>query len=154
MATSGCQASSAPFTAPPNPDPVSGTAQTIQCDVTVPGCKPNQNIVVDGDNAGVKCTVSGGPDTFNVNGVLSQGNVGFSVAGNLGPSGGKAFVTTSRDQYNLQGDQCDITIEPNKGQIIPGAIWASFNCPQFGDRTTGEFSCTASGKFIFENCTK
>src|SRR5689334_16760585 len=49
---SGCVATSAePFTAPPNVDPVSGTAQTLMCDVSVPGCKPNANVVVDGDEA-------------------------------------------------------------------------------------------------------
>jgi len=150
----GCQASSAPFAAPPNSDPVGGTAQSLNCDLTVPGCKPNANIVVDGDNASVKCTVSGGPDTFTVSAVLSQGDTGFSVQGSLGPAGGKAFVSSSHAQHNLQDENCDIMIEANKGQIIAGAIWASFNCTAFGDRTTGQTGCTATGKFIFENCGK
>lgn len=155
-ATGACQASSAPFAAPANSDPVSGTAQTISCDTSVPGCKPNANVVVDGDGASVTCTVSGGGESFSVNGVLSTATMGFSIQsqGAFGPSGGKAFVSSSHDQHNLQDPNCDITVVPNQGEIKPGAIWANFNCPAFGDPTTGEFNCTASGKVLFENCSK
>jgi hypothetical protein len=154
-ATGGCLASGAPFSAPPNADPVSGTSQTLQCDISQPGCKPNANVVVDGDGAAVKCTVSGGGDVFNVSGVLSAGTVGFSVQStSLGPTGGKAFVSSDFNQFAYNDPNCDIFIEPNMGQIIPGAIWARFECKQFGDQSTGQRNCTATGKFIFENCTK
>jgi hypothetical protein len=153
-ATGACQASSAPFTAPANTDPVSGTAQTIQCDLTTPGCKPNANVAVDGNSASVRCSVTGG-GPFNVSGVITADNVGFSVNGPaLTTTGGKASITSQYQTHNLQGQDCDITIEPNKGQITPGAVWASFSCPSYGDRTTGDFNCAATGKFIFENCAK
>jgi hypothetical protein len=153
-ATEACQASTAPFTAPPNTDPVNGTSQTLNCDVSIPGCKPNANVAVDGSGASVKCTVSGGPDSYNVNAVLAQGLVGFSMSGTFGPGGGKGYVSSDYQQYNLSDQNCDITIVPNQGEIKPGAIWASFNCTKFGDPTTGQFGCTASGKFLFENCSK
>jgi hypothetical protein len=155
-ATGACQASSAPFSAPSNADPVNGTSQTLNCDVSVAGCKPNANVVVDGDNASVKCAVSGGGDSFSVNAVLSTATMGFTLQSQaaFGPSGGKAFVSSSHDQHNLQDPNCDITIVANQGEVKPGAIWANFNCPNFGDPTTGEFACTASGKFLFENCSK
>lgn len=152
-ATTRCQASTAPFSAPANSDPVSGTFQTLNCDLTVPGCKPNANVLVDGDNSSVQCTVSGS-DSFNVSATLSSSSVGFSVQGTLTAAGGNAFVTSSHDQHNLQDSTCDITIEPNQGEIKPGAIWATFNCTAFGDISTGESSCTATGKFLFENCGK
>lgn len=155
-AQSACQGSSAPFTAPANTDPVNGTYQTLNCDTSMPGCKPNANVAVDGDNASVTCTVSGGGDSFSVNGVLSTTTVGFSVQSKapFGAAGGKAFVSSSHDQHSLQDPDCDITVLPNKGEIKPGAIWATFNCPKFGDPSTGEFTCVASGQFLFENCSK
>lgn len=159
-AGSGCQASTAPFTAPPNTDPVSGTAMSLNCDLSSgSGCKPNSNIVVDGDNgASVKCHVAGGGDSFDVSASLGQGDVEFTIQGTLGASGGKAFVSSNHAQHGLQDPQCDITVEANKGQIVPGAIWASYNCTQFGDPSTGQTGpnagCIGSGKFIFENCEK
>jgi hypothetical protein len=153
-ATGACQASSAPFAAPANADPVNGTAQTLTCDTSNPACKPNANVAVDGASAAVKCTVAGGGDSFTVSGVLSASGVGFSVTGTLGQTGGTAAVTSEHDRYNLQDTACNISIVPGKGEIKPGAIWADFNCLKFGDRTTGDFNCSASGKFLFENCSK
>jgi hypothetical protein len=111
--------------------------------------------VVDGDNgASVKCTVSGGGDSFNVSASLGQGDVEFTVQGTLAGAGGKAFVSSNHAQHGMQDAQCDITIVPNQGQIISGAIWASFSCTNFGDPSTGQAGCTATGKFIFANCEK
>ena len=150
----GCSGSGPQFTAPPNADAVSGTANSLNCDIST-GCKPNANIVVDGDQgATVKCSVTGGGDSFSVSANLAQGDVAFSIQGTLGGTGGKAFVSSAHAQHGLQDTQCDITIEPNKGSILAGAIWASFNCTKFGDPSIGEDSCTATGKFIFENCGK
>jgi hypothetical protein len=157
-ATVGCSGTGPQFAAPPNADPVSGTFQSLHCDLAGgTGCKPNANIVVDGDQgASVSCTVSGGGEAFTVSGsiVHPQGDVGFNVSGTLGSTGGKAFLSSTHAQHTLQDAACDIIIEQNKGQILPGAIWARFNCVNFGDRSIGETSCTATGKFIFENCTK
>lgn len=153
----GCVASTAPFVSPANVDPVIGTLASLNCDLSAgTGCRPNENVVIDGDNgASVTCTVSGGSDTFNVSASLGQGDVEFSVQGMLTASGGKAFVSSHHAFHGLQDPQCDVTIEPNKGQIVPGGIWASFNCTNFGDPSTaGGVGCTASGKFLFENCLK
>lgn len=152
----GCQAASAEFTAPANVDPVSGTHASLYCDLSLAnGCAPSANVVVDGDNgATVKCSVTGGGDAFNVNANLASGDVAFSIQGTLGGIGGKAFVSSSHAQHNLQDSQCDVVIEPNKGEIKAGAIWAAFDCQAFGDVSTGQNGCRASGKFIFENCDK
>jgi hypothetical protein len=135
---------------------VSGTFQSLNCDLSAgTGCKPNANVVVDGDQgASVFCQVIGGAATFEVTASITQADVSFNLSGALGPSGGKAFVSSTHAQHSLQDPACDITIEANRGQIMPGAVWAAFNCTQFGDRSIGETSCTASGKFIFENCIK
>jgi hypothetical protein len=151
----GCQASAAEFTAPPNADPVSGTHASLYCDLSAgTGCAPTSNEVVDGNqDASVTCTVTGsGP--FNVSASIAQGDVVFSVSGTMTATGGKAFVSSSHAQQHLQDAQCDITIEPNQGQIKSGAVWAAFNCQNFGDISTGSTGCTATGKFIFENCGK
>jgi hypothetical protein len=63
-------------------------------------------------------------------------------------------VATNQGQNHLQASDCDVHIEPNNGQIIPGAIWAAFECDAFGDPSMGESGCTATGKFLFENCGK
>jgi hypothetical protein len=150
----GCQASAAEFTAPGNADPVTGTHASLFCDLSAhTGCAPNSNLVVDGDsNASVSCTVTAGG---SVSGTISQGDVLFSISGTLQPNGGKAFVSSSHTQNHLQDAQCDITInQPNTGQMKEGAIWADFNCTNFGDISTGSTGCTATGKFIFENCGK
>lgn len=152
----GCNASSAVFTAPGNADPVSGTFATLNCDLSAgTGCAPNQNIVVDGDsNASVNCSVSGG-GTYNVNATLSQGDVEFSISGSISDTGGTAAVSSSHNTFHLQDLACNITITPNKGQIKAGAIWADFDCKKFGDPSVGQDpGCEAMGKFIFENCSK
>jgi hypothetical protein len=152
---SSCSAVSLPFAAPPNADPVTGTIQTLNCDLTASECRPTANVVVDGDNATVKCTISGNPDSFDVNATLKQGELLFDIRGTLSAIGGNAFVASSHDGHNLQDASCDVIIEPNKGEIKAGAIWAAFNCVAFGDPSTVEGpGCTATGKFLFENCEK
>jgi hypothetical protein len=152
----GCQATTGEFTAPANFDPSTGTHASLFCDLSASnGCKPDANVVVDGDNgAGVNCTVSGDGTTFNLTASLEQGDVVFDVQGSIGPSGGKAFVSSNHALHGLQDPQCDIFIESNQGQIKAGAIWAAFDCSSFNDISVGQTGCTASGKFIFENCGK
>lgn len=154
--STGCAASAAEFTAPGNTDPSTGTHASLFCDVTAgTGCKPNSNIVVDGDNgASVSCTVAGG-GPFQVDGSIAIGDIIFTVSGTLDGAGGKAFLSSSHTSFHLQDPECAITIEPNSGQIKPGAIWATFDCKKFGDTSIAqEPGCEATGKFLFENCSK
>src|SRR5574341_1275135 len=75
-----CQATTAEFTAPALIDPVNGTHASLFCDLSSgTGCKPNANVVVDGDNgAQVHCTVTG---AGNVTANLAFSDVAFSVQG-------------------------------------------------------------------------
>ena len=114
------------------------------------------NVVVDRDqNAIVVCKVSGnGP--FSVTANLSQGSVAFNVAGTFTVTGGTGFVSSGHDGFDLQDKQCSIVIEPNHGEIKPGAIWARFDCQSYFDPSAPGAGpgCQATGTFLFENCSK
>jgi hypothetical protein len=157
VAVVGCSVAGRTFVAPPDVDAGTVTFESLHCDLGAgTGCEPNANVVVDGDQGvRVDCQVVECPDTFVVSASIRQGDFEFAIAGTFGPDGGKAFVAF-RDEPAIIGvdSECDVTIEPNKGHLVPGAIWASFNCTEFGDRSIGETSCTATGKFLFENCAQ
>lgn len=151
----GCTPAGPPFAAPPLADAITGTAASLGCDTSQGGCKPDANVVVDGDQgASVSCSVSGsGP--FAVQASLSQGIVALNILGTVSATGGKVNLSSTHAGFSLRDEQCDIFIEPNKGEIKPGAIWARFDCENFADPSIATPpGCAAVGKFIFENCSQ
>jgi len=155
-AMGGCTPAGPPFAAPPLPDAISGTAATLNCDTSNPGCKPDTNVVVDGDQgASVSCSVTGGGSSFQIQASLSQGIVALNVLGTIAATGGKVTLSSSHAGFTLRDDQCDLVIAPGKGSVKPGAIWAHFDCEHFADPTIATPpGCAAIGTFIFENCSQ
>jgi hypothetical protein len=131
----------------------------LQCSLLTPGqCgKPDDLVVVDGTNGDhVACTVAANGDKFEVNVVLDiQPSIRFQATGLVGPTGGPLNISASGSAVNGNGlaGSCTVDIVPNFGLLKPGAIWAHYKCPTFGDpKSPGPPSCTAEGLFLFENC--
>jgi hypothetical protein len=152
-----------------NEDP---TYNALNCDLST-GCKPDESVVVDKDqNAEVQCSVqSVGTDQFNVNFQLTKpasstsGGTVFSGSTTSGPitsSGGTMRISqfVNPPGATFSQDNCTVEITPStlqfpNGVVKPGAIWAHFSCDtmQMQD-AAGNQQCSATGAFIFENCSK
>ena len=134
--------------------------ELLSCDLSM-GCKPDQTVVVDGAGGSqVTCTV--GADG-NVSLLFVAQGAQFTATstmetGPLTATGGKLDVIESNPyaMTPLEDKDCVISIEPNRGVLKPGAIWAAFNCANLQDPTApmGSQICAGTGAFIFENCSK
>jgi hypothetical protein len=144
----------APQDPPGNPNAV---ATALSCDLSR-GCKPDQYVRVDGDSgSSVSCTVSPSGDGFGVSVSISDGSrLTFAASGSVNGSGGTMQISQSGANTNHEGlydSTCTITIDPNRGLVKKGAIWARFDCPHFAaQNSAGGEQCDAVGSFIFENC--
>jgi hypothetical protein len=138
------------------PNAVNGA---LLCDLTTPGCKPDNYVVVHGDTGvAVQCTVSPkGDGSFDIQVSVQTTRLNFSASGNVTPAGGVVSVNV----YEQSSDRsitdnrtgCKITIPANQGTMKKGAIWARFTCDALVDpKDSGGAVCKATGQFIFENC--
>ena len=149
-----CPATGGPLTVSSAANPQDGYLSLI-CQLP---CKPSAHEVVDGDkDYQVSCTVQKQADgKFHVEAQLSQGASSIGISGSIGPTGGPAYFSSNSAAAGTHKDTaCNIIIEPNKGQITDGAIWARFQCDNFEiPSSAGQNFCKGSGSFIFENCSK
>jgi hypothetical protein len=108
---------------------------------------------VDGGEPGTTLTCTVSPSgKVRLHGRVSQSNgTHFEVDGDIDASGGPVTISA-----RAASDGGAITLEPTACRVtkveflIPGSIWANFDCAPSSDAST----CAARGTFVFENCVK
>jgi hypothetical protein len=121
----------------------------------------------DRESGEVYRAVDGEPDTRISCEVRSSGSDAFTFAGSIRKSGNMIFTasgtisgqagTMSLSEWDIASGLPDTvsdeacTLDLTGRYVAPGAIWADFRCPQFGDELV---SCRAEGTFVFENCQR
>ena len=153
-----CPVPGSPITVPPDPagqpNAVNGA---LSCDLNNASCKPDDYVVVHGDNGvTVECGVTPkGDGSFDIDLNLGTTRLNFSANGNLTAAGGVVAVNVYEQSSgrSLSDNGCKITIPVNQGTVKKGALWARFSCDALVDsKDSSGAVCKASGQFIFENC--
>jgi hypothetical protein len=127
----------------------------LNCDLA-DGCAPDLVTAVNRiPDPQISCTVARTGSAYNISAFLKfpPGDT-LTVSGQIAGEGGLALMTHrfSGSGVTLNG-QCTLTIEPNRGAIGPGRIWAHFTCPNFTDPSApGGTDCAAEGAFLFDHC--
>ena len=127
----------------------------LNCDLTT-GCDPALVTAVNRiPDPQISCTVARSGNLYNVSGSIKMPPGDYlNVSGQIRAEGGTVEMTHRHYRTNatLSG-QCTLTIEPNRGAIGPGRIWAHFTCPDFTDTSApGGGDCAAEGVFLFDHC--
>ena len=140
-----------------------GVLDELNCDLSM-GCKPDLYVVRDRDpGTTVACSVHANGTNYDVSLSLREEastssplSLSFSAVGVVGPTGGTVSITQTNSVAGGGGAQadCRVTIQPPYGVVKSGAIWASFECPNFLDLVNlGDTGCDMTGIFLFENCS-
>jgi hypothetical protein len=130
------------------------THDALACDLST-GCNPGEFVAVDGEpGTDIRCTITSVGDEYSVRATVSYEQSNLAASGTISKTGG----TLAMNHFSvvtgttLQGE-CTITIQPNRGAVKPGALWAQFDCPSFIDPgAAGGMSCAAQGMLLFEHC--
>ena len=95
--------------------------------------------------------------TFDVDQSATGGQtMRFDAHGQLSSTGGQLSIDEQDSQSTTGGQDggCKVTIEPNKGVVKKGSVWATFECDDFRDPSSASgSSCVATGAFLLENCS-
>jgi hypothetical protein len=129
--------------------------QYLTCDPAITSCDPTKEVVFDGDgDARVACRVcpsgSGYTVSFSLKSEILELS-GNSSAGGISMSGGtlSIYSYSAASGTSQQSPACELTVQA----IEPGSIWASFDCPTYGEASSAAgLRCTAQGVFAFLNC--
>jgi hypothetical protein len=115
---------------------------------------------VDGvGDARVGCRVSGGPD-FDISGSAEKGATAFVLLGGSVSAGagtatiGVAGPGTAGRQLISPERGCQVNAMRAPFQVLPGNIWAEFDCPAVSSASDPGSMCSARGEFVFENCER
>jgi hypothetical protein len=115
---------------------------------------------VDGvGDARVGCRVSGGPD-FDISGSAEKGATAFALlGGSVSAGAGTATIrvagpgTAGRQLASAEGG-CQVSAMRAPFLVLPGVIWAEFDCPVVSNASDPGSRCSARGEFIFEHCER
>jgi len=125
---------------------------TLKCDPNFGSCDPGSRAVEDGQAARVSCRVAQAGGTYTLSVELRAESTTFNASGRIVDGGGGSLIVSEWDDMtnkNLTDFACSVGVK----SIEPGAIWASFDCPAFGEPNSASPPiCMASGAFAFQNC--
>lgn len=130
-----------------------------------PALKESSKPKKDGDSEGqgtvsVSCSVKGSGSQFDVSARVNltgpEGGL-FQVDGKFNTTGTSENISatfSSRktgNTYTAQDTKCTVTYDSSYQGVASGRVWGKIDCP-IVSTSGGEFSCSASAVFRFENC--